>query len=414
MIDPLERIGAMISRRFGLLPGPCGEAGALATVVDERRLPRGLTREDYAAFVLADTDEQWELAAAMSNGWTWFFRERRQLETLVTRLASMEKREEALQVWVAGCSTGEEAYGLAMLCAERGLKVRITASDLSRSRLEAASRAIYDEHTVRSVSPEERARWLEPVPPHAFRVREELRHLVELRLHNLMDAPPAHRRFDAVVCRNVLIHATQEGALQMVRGLSQALAPGGELVLGPSDLMQVPAARASSRPPPTLGPPPSLARASTERVDAVALVTLGNLCVEAHAFDQAETAYRRAEDLDPCSPELHLAWGVLHRKRGDLERAAASLRRAVFLDETLWPAWALLAGALARLGARSESLRAAEQARLARLERPWPAWRSHTGRLLLEQLDSELEATDGIRAPRESERSAGTDLRGGD
>jgi chemotaxis protein methyltransferase CheR len=117
---------------------------------------------------------------------------------------------------------------------------------------------------------------------------------------------------------------------------------------------------------------------------------MGNLLVEAHAFDHAESAYQRAEQIDPCSAELHLAWGVLHRKRGDWERAVASLRRATFLDDTLWPAWALLGGCLARLGAHAESRAALEQAAAARRSRPEPAWRSGMHRLFASDREIEI------------------------
>jgi hypothetical protein len=71
-----------------------------------------------------------------------------------------------------------------------------------------------------------------------------------------------------------------------------------------------------------------------------------------------------------------------------MELAASALRRAVFLDESLWPAWALLAGSLARLGAHAESAAALEQARRARRERPALRWRSRLDRLLpLEELE---------------------------
>ena len=387
MIHSLEHLSALIAQRFGLRPAARGHSGALDPIAEERRRALGLTLEEYAALAAADPEELWALASRLSNGWTWFFRDRAQLVELALRLATKPGRE-PLSIWVAGASTGEEAYGLAMLCAERALDVRIVATDLDRARLAAGARGVYDEHAVRAVSDVERARWLEPLGPGSWRVREELRRVVSFRAHNLMDTPPALARFDAVVCRNVLIHATDGGAAQMARGLTQSLAPGGELVLGASDLLQVPPPRASSRPAPPI--PRRPASPPLEPVDAIALITMGNVFVEAHAFDRAESAYRRAETLEPCSAELHLAWGVLHRKRGDLERAVSALRRAVFLDETLWPAWSLLAGTLARLGADLESAAAAEQARRARRERPAPAWRSRTDRLLLEQLAPEI------------------------
>ena len=381
----LERLSTLIARGFGLRPAARGSGSALEPIAEERRLALGLTLEEYAARAAADAEELWTLASRLSNGWTWFFRDREQLDDLADRLAA-RRSTEPLSLWVAGCSTGDEAYSLAMLCAERSADVRIVATDLDRARLEIAVRGSYDEHSLRAVPEAARARWLEPMAGGSWRVREELRRRVVVRRHNLMDMPPALGRFDAVVCRNVLIHATDEGAAQMAAGLERALAPRGELVLGASDLLPI-QVRTASRPPPPRSTPPAPARAP-ELVDAAALITLGSLFVEAHELERAEAAYRRAERLEPCSPELHLAWGVLHRKRGAMELAASALRRAVFLDESLWPAWALLAGSLARLGAHAESAAALEQARRARRERPALRWRSRLDRLLpLEELE---------------------------
>lgn len=379
MSAALERLSVLVAERFGLRPAARGQDGAIGTVAETRRQALGLASiEAYAAHAAIHPEELWTLASLLSNGWTWFFRDRDQLVELADRLASKRTPEPPL-IWIAGCSTGEEAYGLAILCAERGLVVRITATDLDRDRLDVAARGIYGEVALRALSRGERERWFVPMDEGTWRVRDELRRWVLVRRHNLMDEPPALARFDAVVCRNVLIHATDEGAARIAKGLTRALAPGGELVLGASDLLPI----KIRTPSPPL--PPERRAAQTrppEPVDATALITMGNLFVEAHAFERAEAAYRRAEALDPCSAELHLAWGVLHRKRCAFEHAASSLRRAVFLDESMWPAWALLAGSLARLGAHAESAAAIEQARRARRDRPELRWRSHLDRLL--------------------------------
>lgn len=393
----LERLSGLIASRFGLRPAARGHGSAIGPAAEQRRRELGLgTLEAYAARAAADPEELWALAALLSNGWTWFFRDREQLIELI-HLLSARRSAEPAAIWVAGCSTGEEAYGIAMLARECGLDVRIDATDLDRARLEIAARGVYGEATLRAVTRAERDLWLEPVAPGAWRVREDLRRVVRVRRHNLMDAPPALARFDAVVCRNVLIHATDEGAAQMAKGLTRSLARGGELVLGASDLLPIgdplpsrgdaaPPRGATAAPLPTSSRPPApIARGPSrpvEVVDATALITMGNLFVEARAFDRAEAAYRRAEALDPCSAELHVAWGVLHRKRGQPEEAVAALRRAVFLDETMWPAWALLAGSLARLGAEAQSAGALAEAQRARRDRPELRWRSRLDRLL--------------------------------
>lgn len=403
--EALERIAASIADRFGLA-NTHGAARRLGAHAELRRRALDLAAVDtYAARVLRSDEELWQLACAVSNGWTWFLRDEEQLVGLADRLAA-RRTSGPTWLWVAGCSSGEEAYGLAMLCMERGLDVRIAATDIDEGRLEAARRGVYGAWSVRNISSAMRDRWLEPVAPDAWRVREVVRSVVQIRRHNLMDTPPWTARFDAVSCRNVLIYCTQPAVAQILSNLSGALAPGGELVLGASDALPAqlvpPAPRRNSTLPPMapragLEPPartiPHALEPPSSSADELApLLTTGHLLVGACAFDRAEQVYRRASELDPCSAELHLAWGMLHRKRGDWERAVSSLRQTIFLDPGVWQAWALLAGCLARLGRLTESQRALHQARAARRARPATPWRSLMDGLLTP--DDELLLTE--------------------
>lgn len=166
---------------------------------------------------------------------TSFWRHPEQLAALARRVRA---HPAPLRLWSAGCATGEEPYGLAMLLLEAGRAAdRILATDLSARALDAARRAAYRPRTLRRLPPELAGRWLSPAGPDGARtVREEVRARVELARHNLVRERPPGPAFDAVLCRNVLIYFDPAVAAAVLRTLLEAVRPGGWLVLGPVEL----------------------------------------------------------------------------------------------------------------------------------------------------------------------------------
>lgn len=161
------------------------------------------------------------------------------LTELINRQRSGE-RDAALRVWSAACSTGEEAYSLAICIAEnslrlRGWKTTVLGTDISEAVLKDARQAVYRERSLEEVSPVQRQRYFDPVrESETWQVRKSVRELVEFRRHNLMDPlrlPP----FDCIFLRNVLIYFDRESKQVVIRNLIQSLAQGGALVVGPSE-----------------------------------------------------------------------------------------------------------------------------------------------------------------------------------
>ena len=143
-----------------------------------------------------------------------------------------------LSIWSAGCATGEEPYSVAIALLEAGRAGRgdrILATDVSSRALDAARSGVYGVRSVRRLPPDLAARWLEGEGER--RVREDVRGLVTFARHNLVARDPAPGGpFDLVLCRNVLIYFDPYAAVEVVRRLAGALAPGGRLVLGPVEL----------------------------------------------------------------------------------------------------------------------------------------------------------------------------------
>lgn len=176
---------------------------------------------------------------------TYFFREPVQLrcleEELLPRLEAQNGRRRALQVWSAGCATGEEPYTLSMLLKDRpglaGWELDVLGTDLSRKALTAARRAEYGPVALRATSPEQRARYFEPLEGGRVRVGEAWREPVRFGQLNLLDVGAASLlpRFDVVLCRNVLIYFDQATRRRVVELFFERLVPGGYLLLGHSE-----------------------------------------------------------------------------------------------------------------------------------------------------------------------------------
>ena len=177
---------------------------------------------------------------------TDFFREPHHFDFLQARVLEEAKARVArgaprrLRIWSAGCSTGEEAWTIAMVVADAlrgqgGWDVKILASDIDTDVLAHAEQAIYAGHRLEGISSTLRDRWFEPVGG-GYRVRPELQELVTFRRINFMADPwPIRTRFDAIFCRNVTIyfdHATQD---RFYRRLVKYLGPHAFLFAGHSE-----------------------------------------------------------------------------------------------------------------------------------------------------------------------------------
>jgi chemotaxis protein methyltransferase CheR len=151
-----------------------------------------------------------------------------------------------LLVWCAGCSTGEEAYTLAMVLSEYaqthlGFRFRILATDLCTRVLEKANLAVYKSDDVAPVPADLRRKYFVRSRDRGtdlVRVVPELRDLVEFRRLNFMESEYAlGAQADVIFCRNVIIYFDRTTQEQVLRKIAQNLIPGGHLFLGHSETL---------------------------------------------------------------------------------------------------------------------------------------------------------------------------------
>ena len=178
---------------------------------------------------------------ALLNNETYFFRDRAPFDLLqryaLEELALRRSKSKRLRIWSAGCSTGQEAYSLAMLFAEerekwRGWTIDILGTDVSTSCIDRARNGIYSQFEVqRGLGINQTIKWFEECAD-GWRAVEELRRPVRFQVHNLLEQAPHPGGFDIVLCRNVLLYLSPEKKAVSFERLTGAMAEDGWLMLG--------------------------------------------------------------------------------------------------------------------------------------------------------------------------------------
>lgn len=174
---------------------------------------------------------------------TSFFRNPETFEALKSdvfpELIKNRSRHDPLRMWVLGCSTGEEAYSLAiafsefMEAANRQIPLQVFGTDLNGNSIEKARAGVYSRNVVRDVSPE-RLRHYFVEDEGGYRIRKTIRDVCVFARHNVLADPP-FSRMDFVSCRNLLIYLGQELQQRVIPILHYALQAAGYLWLGSSE-----------------------------------------------------------------------------------------------------------------------------------------------------------------------------------
>jgi len=208
-----------------------------------RMRARGVhTYAEYARVLDSDHAEYDKLLDALTINVTKLFRNWETYtvlrERIVPALAALP--DPAINVWSAGCSSGEEPYSLAALFHEHGerngtsaiveRRVRVLGSDIDARSLEAAERGAFEESDFSETPPELRRRYFAPAAP--FTVVPEVRRMVRFERRDLLAEAPPPGPLHLICCRNVLIYFDRETQERLFQKFRDALAPTGFLVLG--------------------------------------------------------------------------------------------------------------------------------------------------------------------------------------
>jgi chemotaxis protein methyltransferase CheR len=391
-----ERLSTLLERGLGLAPTA---ANITAFIEQCQHRASGLGISDSAYLDLLATGGQsarteWmALSPVLTVGETFLFRDAALWslieKTLLPQLARLTK---PVWLWSAGCSTGEEAYTLAIVArrALKGSNFSVLGSDVNPKAVAAARVGVYTQWSLRGVD-HSRLDGLMISGTQTVRVHDDIKASVRFDTHNLLDPdayPPAGMSsFECIVCRNVLIYMTHEARARVIERLSSCITPGGILVLGHGEAQGVPLAdliverhdagvvyrkplqhatpkekapaakatprRSTAKPShgARLSKPPSRPRVAVRSAesrtqpahaaDGDRSRTLLELAVQQARTGhtgEAERIVVQAMSANPLDPEPHVLLAALLAARDAFKQAETALRRALFLDPACIPA----------------------------------------------------------------------------
>jgi chemotaxis protein methyltransferase CheR len=183
-----------------------------------------------------------DVVDALLNNETFFYRDRPSFDTLLgpglERLREERAAERRLSIWCAGCSSGQEAYSLAIAFAEQrerweGWKIDILGTDVSRGAIERARSGLYSQFEIQRGLPViQMMRWFDEYPAQAWRAASTIRSAVRFHVHSVLDVPPCPGRFDLILCRNVFLYFSPDTRRGAFARLAEGSREGGLLMLG--------------------------------------------------------------------------------------------------------------------------------------------------------------------------------------
>jgi len=389
----------LLEKGLGIAPTP-HSLDAFSGACHARANALGLLESDYLGLLThggASARAEWmAVASAVVVGETFLFRDA-QLWQLVesTLFPSVKALTRPIWLWSAGCSTGEEAYTLALIADRVFGKdgYRVLGTDVNPKAIAAARIGAYGQWSLRGVSDELREA-LAVTGAQTVRVPEVVKSSVRFETQNLVDdlsyAPGGMSSFELVVCRNVLIYMTLAARAKIIERLAACVSPGGILILGHGEASGIdtgylvaerhvagvvyrkplgytpwapPTEKIKAAPKQVQKRTSRMARPLPQRLsvtpidktrmaDEIKLIQKPTpnaersraLLVEAmraaHAgkMDEAERHAVDAMRAEPIDPEPHVLVAALFMARGAMREAEAELRRALFLDPVYVPA----------------------------------------------------------------------------
>ena len=247
-----EQVVSAVQKILVLLRGQTGNDFSLYkknTVM--RRIERRMNvhhmgkTEQYVRFLQDNPQEVELLFKELLIGVTSFFRDPEAFEllkkTIVLDILKNNENERAVRVWIPGCSTGEEAYSIAIIFSEclsklrlKGdFKVQIFATDIDKAAIDKARQGLYPANIAADLSPERLEHFFSK-EDNKYQINKDIREMVVFAPHNVTMDPP-FTRLDLISCRNLLIYLTAELQKKLMALFHYSLMPDGILFLGTSE-----------------------------------------------------------------------------------------------------------------------------------------------------------------------------------
>lgn len=199
---------------------------------------RGMAFGDLIAGIRHDPDLRDDFLDRLTINVTNLYRNRERWKDLEQKV--LPQIGPRARIWSAGCSTGAEAYSLAIACHRAGVSATIVGTDIDRASLDKAHAGVYDADDMREV-PAEVARAYFTKLDEGWQVNRDIAADVRFEHRDLLNQPPPAGSFDLVACRNVVIYFNDTAKKDLHRKLAGTLRPGGYLFVGNAERVHHPA-----------------------------------------------------------------------------------------------------------------------------------------------------------------------------
>lgn len=250
--DDFTKLSEFIYSNYGIKMPPAKRTMLQARLQSRLRANNLSSFKDYCNFVFSGNNKDSEIVHmidVVSTNKTDFFREPSHFDFLKSVLLPEYVRKNSgnqLKIWSSACSSGEEAYTIAMVVSEfsetnKKIDYSILGTDISTKVLEKAAKAIYQEDKIAPIPFQLKTKYLlrnKNIEVNDFRIVPELRNKTRFQRLNLMDTNyNVPKDFDIIFCRNVLIYFDRETQEKVINKLCSHLKPGGYFFLGHSETL---------------------------------------------------------------------------------------------------------------------------------------------------------------------------------
>ena len=238
-------VSQTLKRRSGLVLAP-----EKAYLIESRLAPlirkHALPNIEAVILKMRANDEKIlrDVVEAMTTNESFFFRDKTPFDhfekLMLPKLLQSRAAHKRLRIWCAAASTGQEPYSLAMIIRERASvlkewKIEITGTDLSTEVLDRAKAGLYSQFEVQRGLPVQMLVKYFTKEGNQFRLKDEIRGMVQYRPANLLDAFSGFGSFDVIFCRNVLIYFDEATKRNVLDRMAQLLPDDGFLLLGAAE-----------------------------------------------------------------------------------------------------------------------------------------------------------------------------------
>ena len=184
---------------------------------------------EYARIIRTDKEELERLKNALTINVTKFFRNREVFKIIQREI--LPELDEPVDIWSAGCATGEEPYTLAIILLEARKKGRILATDVDEQAIEKAKRGVYNEFSFEETPYFIKTKYFDRSGDN-YIINERVKEMVEFQVQDLKELFSFHRLFDIILCSNVLIYFSKDFQEELMKEFYRRLKSGGYLILG--------------------------------------------------------------------------------------------------------------------------------------------------------------------------------------